>query len=260
MAFRRQVVHSTSAMGRLGSIILLSAAAIGVLALPAAAFLFIQSNPDTWLNELQHYQSLAGGLATLFAAGLATVGVWINVSAQRHNVSQQIAAQQGAITQQIQANADRARDDWLQQRKEAAYLRHLDMQHLAAGFIGEIEIMLRTLRGAAAHADLASEGEKLSLIAVFGGAHIILFEKNADRIGMFPAHVVGELTTVYGLFVVFGELFRSPSVEKLSPREVSGLLSRQKDVIEANIRRAEAVLIELKRIQADPFDDTPYKG
>jgi hypothetical protein len=251
-------------MRRLGSIILLAAATIGVLALPTAAILFIEWKPDTWLNDLAQYQSLAGGLATLFAAGLATIGVWINVLAQRQNVTEQIEAQQGAITQQIQSNADRAREDWLEQRKEAAYLRHLEMQHLAAAFVGEISIILAHLKNVRDSAEIIkvsgpkAEEEKLTLIAVFRGAHLILYEKNADKIGVFPGDVITELTRLYSVFAAIGELFKSSHSEGWSADKAVHTFLEEIEGLSAEIEPVENLLKSLEQISSASFDATPY--
>ena len=248
----------------LGSVILLIAAAIGVLALPTAALLFVKWKPDTWLNDLAQYQSLAGGLATLFAAGLATIGVWTNVLTQRQNVKQQIQAQQEAIIQQIQSNADRAREDRLEQRKEAAYLRHPEMQSLAAAFSAEISVMSASLQNArvqlakiAEAAEPEAEELKVQAIAVFRGAHLILFEKNAERIGIFPATVVTQLVLVYSIFIAMGETFKSSLVESWSAKRLAQFLLNE-GVDPELITEVEGLLKELEKIRIAPFDASLY--
>ena len=63
--------------------VLVVAIITGLSAAPTAAILFWHTYSLTWEIELQKYQTLAGGLITLFAASLATTGVLLTIAAQR---------------------------------------------------------------------------------------------------------------------------------------------------------------------------------
>jgi hypothetical protein len=89
-----------------------------LIGLPTILYLFPASRPI-----LRKYQTLAGNLITLVAAGIAFLGVWVAVDGQRQNTERQLTVQ----------------------RQVEERLRSLKRQQVAGAFVGEISMILNTL-------------------------------------------------------------------------------------------------------------------
>src|ERR1700730_11216357 len=97
-------------------LILVWVIAFPLLAIAGAWFLF---RPNPLRQALRDYQSLAGSVVTLFAAGLALLGVMYTMTVQKESVDRQIESQR--------ATEDRAR---VTRRRQ-----------FASAFVGEINVI-----------------------------------------------------------------------------------------------------------------------
>jgi hypothetical protein len=164
--------------------------AVGPTFLLALAYLF----PDSWRRTLREYQTLAGSLVTMFAAGLALTGVWMTVSTQTKNIEMEFAER-------------RAMED----RTEAMH-----RSQIASAFVGEITVIVSVFRGEdwsrvaqRALDDLhnfkraSQTGNATTLrLAVSRPApdYATFFRANAHEVGQFPQPIPQNLLMFYGIY------------------------------------------------------------
>lgn len=159
---------------------------VGFGAAPTGFFLLWRSHPTTWLEELQHFQALAGGLVALFAASLGILGVMLTIRSQRQNVDRQLAAQQ----------------------REQERGRRLARQQIAAAFIGEIAILVEELRDEMVRPVLRqalcnveqSTGPVRVTTVRMGGKLGRYFESSPGNVGVFPNPIPEDLIRFYSRF------------------------------------------------------------
>lgn len=205
-------------MSRLRNVALSVAIVAAVLAGPAALLTLILLRPAAWLDTLKNYQTLAGSLAALFAAGLATVGAWMSITVQRENMArqyestrEQIAAQRQSTSEELRAAEARAAAERDEQRRTVALERHLAVQQLASGFAGEVTAIVHVLRlrlpagtlnqvAALAKKGLPN-GTKLNLAIGFDLTPV--YRAQVGNLGQLPAPLPERLAAFYGRVAAF---------------------------------------------------------
>lgn len=210
-------------MSRMGRIALGAAILVALLAGPTAFVALWQSAPGKLPDELTKYQSLAGALTALFAAGLAGIGVWLNIAAQNANTSRQgetqrelsasqIGAQRLATERQLDAAEARARADRDEQRRVAGYERFLAQQQLASGFLGELGAILAVLHDRLPRTTfsqiaqyLRDTGKVMKFNLHVGVDLGVIFRANAGAIGLLPVPLPAMLAQFYGALLSFIE-------------------------------------------------------
>jgi hypothetical protein len=156
------------------------AAVIG-LAVPIAAVVWFRYHfGKDWPDHLPQYQALFGGLAALFAASLAAVGVALTIANQRRVTNRQMAAQ----------------------LREQDLVRTLAKRQIASAFIGEIEVALDELRHQGVKpvlekaVDDLTNGRQTSLVQI--GHFGKYYDSDRGNVGLFAGDVPEELTRFYG--------------------------------------------------------------
>lgn len=257
-------------MSRLRTVALSVAIIAAVFAGPAALLALILLRPGSWLATLKDYQTLAGSLAALFAAGLATVGVWMNVMVQRENIArqhestrEQIAAQRQSMSEQLQAAEERTAAERDEQRRIVALERHIAVQQLASGFAGEVTAIIHVLRlrlptGALTQvADLAKKGlpkgARLNLAIRFDLAPV--YRANIGNLGRLPAPVPERLAAFYGSVAAFlDELEKFDTIEEPNA-DTAALLALRFEEMEQELDRLIGIGKDLYGSLARILDD-----
>jgi hypothetical protein len=98
-------------------------------------FMLFKYSPAPWLRTLHEYQTVVGSLVTLFAAGIALLGVWLTVSAQTENTDRQLTHQGEQFREEL--GARRAAED---------RGRAIRRRQIASAFIGEIDVITARFR------------------------------------------------------------------------------------------------------------------
>jgi len=208
-----------------GRTILAAAIAFAIGIGPISLFALIQASPSGWQVTLKDFQGLAGSLTTLFAAGVAAIGVWLNIEAQRANTEAQrantqaqIRAQGEAAQRQIKAQFDalqtqlatedkRRAEDQLQARQAEDRDRREHCRRIAAAIEGEITAMMEVLRWESKREAIerAVTRMKETGIPQFVGMkiesdHTVIFRATASHIGALPAPLPQGVAYFYGLY------------------------------------------------------------
>jgi hypothetical protein len=173
-----------------------------VVAVPGLLGTFIHYSDDPWRNTLREYQSVIGGLFTLFAAGLALVGVLITVTVQKQNVDRQLAEQRAQFDHELQER--RATEYWAEAMRR---------RQAASALVGEITVIMSAFRGQdwrqvaqKALADLKRARETggtatLRLTVSRPTAdYATFFRANTREIGQFPQPIPQSLLMFYGVY------------------------------------------------------------
>lgn len=218
-------------MSRLRSAALGAAILFAVCAGPAALLALFFLRRGDWLASLKDYQTLAGGLAALFAAGLATMGVWMNVTVQRDNSArqhaatrEQIEAQRQSTSEQLQAAERQAAVERDEQRRIVAWERHTALQQLASSFAGEIVAVVHVLRlrlpktiltqSAALVKQGWQQDLKLRLAIKFDLRPV--YDANVGNLGLLPVPMPERLAAFYGYLATFiNDLEKFDSLDQL---------------------------------------------
>jgi hypothetical protein len=172
-----------------------------VIAVPSLLGAFIHYSDDPWRHTLREYQSVVGGLFTLFAGGLALVGVLITVTVQKQNVDRQLAEQRAQFDHELRER--RAIED----RAEAMRRRQV-----ASAFVGEIAVIISAFRGQdwrqvaqKALDDLKGARDAGAptvrlMVSRPTADYATFFRANAREVGQFPQPIPQNLLMFYGIY------------------------------------------------------------
>ena len=245
-------------MNTAGKILLCAAIVVALGTGPVAVTWLLFWGPSDWLGEIQEYQTLAGSLVALFAAGLATIGVLLNISVQRENLraqletqqsvaAQQIAANQEATIRQIEAAETRSRAERDEQRRAVAYEQYQAQRRLALSLRGELVAIMRLLhirlpKGVFSvfmdSPSFSKDREQPTLRIETDVATI--FRANAGSIGVLPDRVPELLARFYGDLQTFIE-----RVNGLDRIDRSALNAELRRLVVENMEKAQAEINDL---------------
>jgi hypothetical protein len=204
-------------------------------------------------------QSLVGGLFTLFAAGLALVGVLITVTTQKQNMDQQLAEQRAQFDHELRER--RATED----RTEAMRRRQV-----ASAFVGEITVIISAFRGQdwrqvaqKALDDLKRAREAGTptvrlMVSRPTADYATFFRANAHEVGQFPQPIPQNLLMFYGVYTQLQdnlmEISRASDEDfkHMEPPSVEHALKDQLQQLD-NLQGLGAALIsELQKVADQP--------
>jgi hypothetical protein len=226
-----------------------------VVTVPSVLLVFFRYSPNPWRETLHEYRSVIGSLVTLFAAGLALVGVLITVSGQKQNTERHLAVQREQFDKELRQR--RVTED----RAQAMRLRQV-----ASAFAGEINVILARFRSSTWRevATKALDDLKLGQLTGAQKADLIVpnptaeyatfFRANSAEIGRFPQPIPQDLLWFYGYYInIEGDLktlsegakenfahMNAPSVERL--------LKDQLDSLDWLEKRGAALIPQLQKI------------
>ena len=198
-----------------------------LIGLPAIIYFFPALRP-----LLRQYQTLAGSLITLVAAGVALFGVWVAVDGQRQITERQLAAQRQAEERQ----------------------RLLKREQVAGAFIGEISMILTTLSDERLHNRIeraltqlrAAKGVTTTMDIMFrrpGKQLDAFYRANTIEAGQFQTPLPELLTRFYGLYAVFED------TGALLVREVdTGFKDANASILEETLQNQLSVLDQLREV------------
>jgi hypothetical protein len=228
-----------------------------VVALSGLLALFKYS-PDPWLRTLHEYQSVVGSLVTLFAAGIALLGVWLTVSAQTKNTDRQLTEQREQFRDELRAR--RAAED---------RGRTIRRRQIASAFIGEIGVITARFRTpewrdtAIIALDIAKRvqgtgvPEALTMNAPTVD-YAMFFRSNSAEVGEFQQPLPEQLLLFYGYYTVLEENLKflaDAYLENFKHTDVATvrrLLENQVTTLDSLETTGATLIPELQKIVNEP--------
>ena len=231
-----------------------------VVAVPSLLGAFIHYSDDPWRHTLREYQSVVGGLFTLFAAGLALVGVLITVTVQKQNMDRQLAEQRAQFDHELRER--RATED----RAEAMRRRQV-----ASAFVGEINVIMLAFRGQDWRQVAQKALDDLKRARETGGAPTVrlmvsrptadyatFFRTNTREVGQFPQPIPQNLLIFYGIYTQLQdnlmEISRASDEDfkHMEPLSVEHALKNQLEQLDSLQGLGAAIVPELQTVADQP--------
>jgi hypothetical protein len=215
-----------------------------VVAVPGVLLVFFLYSPNPWRETLREYQSVVGSLVTLFAAGLALVGVLITVNVQKENTDRQLA----------------------EQREREARAEAMRRRQVASAFAGEINVILARFRSPDWRQTATKALNDLKLGQVTGAQkadlivsnptaeYVTFFRANSAEIGRFPQPIPQDLLLFYGYYINLEDNLKKLSegakenFAHMDAPSVERLLKDQLDSLDWLEKRGAALIPQLQKI------------
>jgi hypothetical protein len=214
-----------------------------VVTVPSILLVFFRFSPTPWRDTLYKYQSVVGSLVTLFAAGLALVGVLMTVSVQKENTDQQLGEQRAA--------EDRG--------------RAIRRQQIASAFLAEIDLIEARFRTpdwrdtATKALDIVKNIQASGVSATFAvnaptADYATFFRANVAEVGQFREPIPQNLLLFYGSYIALEENIKfladayTDNFKHMDAPTVKHLLEGQLTLIGSLQQYGAALIPELQKI------------